>query len=379
MWKTLFPSRRRHVGVGIPSDAIRRCCSRVSRATVSSRISATATPRGGSGRTIRFASRAERESVTASTGRQFLTFDHAQPDTQFTAFQHVWRTQDNGGPQAFLEAKCDVPAARQAGVCGDWVPLGVAFPFPAGSDAGFGEPQARRSDQRLLRHRSHRRAHRVRRTHAGRHRHAVGRDEHGPALRLEERRRRGADVEFMRIDTPVTPNRFVTRIVVDRSDPNVAYISYSGFQRAHAATPGHIFRAVYDPDRATRDIHADRLRPRRHPDQHDRVRRRARRSVCGARIRSAGAAQGHRPWEGRRGRIPRSADGRSRDRPDAAISSPRRTGSGSTMSIFLRPRPRRRRTPRALETREHPESNQQSRLHAGTREDGDVLQRRASE
>src|SRR6185436_6996409 len=39
----------------------------------------------------------------------------------------------------------------------------------------------------------------------------------------------GPDVTFVRIDTPSTPNRFVTRIVADRGDPNVAYVAYSGF------------------------------------------------------------------------------------------------------------------------------------------------------
>jgi hypothetical protein len=56
-----------------------------------------------------------------------------------------------------------------------------------------------------------------------------------------------AAIQFVRIDTPVTPNRFVTRIAVDRFDPNVAYISYSGFNALTPGTPGHIFRAVYNP------------------------------------------------------------------------------------------------------------------------------------
>ena len=36
----------------------------------------------------------ERDTITASTGRQFITFDAVRPDTQFTAFQHVWRTRE---------------------------------------------------------------------------------------------------------------------------------------------------------------------------------------------------------------------------------------------------------------------------------------------
>ena len=51
----------------------------------------------------------------------------------------------------------------------------------------------------------------------------------------------------MRIDTPGTPNRFVTRIFVDPHDPNVAYISYSGFNALTPGTPGHVFRVVYSP------------------------------------------------------------------------------------------------------------------------------------
>ena len=44
-----------------------------------------------------------------------------------------------------------------------------------------------------------------------------------------------------------TPNRFVTRIVADPVDPNVAFISYSGFNALTPATPGHVFRVVFDP------------------------------------------------------------------------------------------------------------------------------------
>src|SRR5262249_12011841 len=57
----------------------------------------------------------------------------------------------------------------------------------------------------------------------------------------------GAAVTFTRVDTPVMPHRFVTRIVVDRSDGNVAYVAYSGFNALTPSSPGHLFRAVFDP------------------------------------------------------------------------------------------------------------------------------------
>jgi len=70
----------------------------------------------------------------------------------------------------------------------------------------------------------------------------VSKNANGPAV----------EVTFTRIDLPSMPNRFVTRITVDPSNPNVAFISYSGFSALTPSTPGHIFRAVYDPARIAR-------------------------------------------------------------------------------------------------------------------------------
>lgn len=190
----------------------------------------------------------ERATITTSTGRQFLTFDRVNPDTQFTGFQHIWRTQNNGGPQAFLEANCRFPTASVAGVsCGDWQPLGVVYPFVAqstpastsrkpgdltsdiyGSDrdggiivaadrsaADGGTLWAATSRGRLF----------------------ISRNADGPAN----------GVVFSRVDSPSTPGRFVTRIVADPTDVNAAIVSYSGFNALTPATPGHIFRVTIDP------------------------------------------------------------------------------------------------------------------------------------
>lgn len=190
----------------------------------------------------------ERASITTSTGRQFLTFDRVNPDTQFTGFQHIWRTQNNGGPQAFLEANCRFPTGAVAGVsCGDWQPLGVVYPFAAqttpastsrkpgdltsdvyGTDreggiivaaersaADGGTLWAATSRGRLF----------------------VSRNADGPA----------SSVTFARVDSPSTPGRFITRIVADPTDVNAAIVSYSGFSALTPATPGHIFRVTIDP------------------------------------------------------------------------------------------------------------------------------------
>jgi len=189
----------------------------------------------------------ERVTVTASTGRQFITFDTASPDTQFTGFQHVWRTQDNGGTQAYLEANCGISSSSSQPVCGDWVPLGVAYPFAGGSSAT--SPSRAPGDLTGTVYGSDRTGGLIvaaartpadtgtlwAATNMGRL--FIAKNADGPS----------ADVNFVRLDTPTTPMRFVSHIAADRTDPNVALISYSGFNALTPSTPGHIFRVVYDP------------------------------------------------------------------------------------------------------------------------------------
>jgi len=72
------------------------------------------------------------------TGRQFMTTDPVHPDTQSRLCAR-WRTLDNGGNQAFLEANCTAFQVFFLGnfslSCGDWTALG-----PSLNDAvsGFG-------------------------------------------------------------------------------------------------------------------------------------------------------------------------------------------------------------------------------------------------
>jgi hypothetical protein len=189
----------------------------------------------------------ERNTVTNSTGRQFITFDSVNPNSQFTGFQHIWRTQNNGGAQAALEATCRFPAQSGNSTCGDWLPLGVPYPFVAGTtpSSASRKPGDLTSD-------------------------FYGADRAGGIIVAAERARSdagtlwaatnfgrlfvstnanaaGSAVTFSRIDTPMMPNRFVTRIVVHPANPNVAFISYSGFNAITPNTPGHIFRADFDP------------------------------------------------------------------------------------------------------------------------------------
>jgi len=63
-----------------------------------------------------------------------------------------------------------------------------------------------------------------------------------------------ADVAYARIDSASTPTRFVSGIAVDKSDPNHAFISYSGYNAyatAVSTAVGHVFEVHYNPTTKT--------------------------------------------------------------------------------------------------------------------------------
>jgi len=54
-------------------------------------------------------------------------------------------------------------------------------------------------------------------------------------------------VSFRRIDRPSTPERFVSGIAIDPTNPNHAWVSYSGYNAYTPTTPGHVFEVTYNP------------------------------------------------------------------------------------------------------------------------------------
>jgi hypothetical protein len=154
--------------------------------------------------------------------------------TMFTGLQHVWRTQDNGGTQAFLDVHCseftgDLPFT---GACGDWVPIGKNL----SNDTSFGkdkEPgqyivatQRAPSDTGTL---------------------WVGL-RRGRVFISSNADKASGSVIFYRIDNSSTPTRFVSGIVVDPANPNHAFISFSGYNTyatAAGTAPGHVFEVHY--------------------------------------------------------------------------------------------------------------------------------------
>jgi hypothetical protein len=198
--------------------------------------------------------------LASGEAASFYTPIYADPKvagTIFDGLQHVWRTQDNAGEQAFLDKYCnnfsplyDPTALR----CGDWVPLG--------GPAGAGQPGDLTST-------------------------LYGADKGGSYVVANARgvsdnstmwaaTRRGrlfvstnanasdpTTVAFNRIDSNSTPTRFISGIAVDPTNANHAFVSFSGYDTyatAAGTATGHVFDVTYNPSAKTaswKDISAN--------------------------------------------------------------------------------------------------------------------------
>jgi hypothetical protein len=158
--------------------------------------------------------------------------------TLFTGMQHVWRTQDNGGNQAFLEANCQeftVSAANPA--CGDWVTIGedltaASFGDKAGLNSGLvGVSQVERANDNDT---------------------LWAATATGRVFISKNAQAAPAAMSFKRLDSSAQPNRFVTAIDIDPNDPNHAYVSYGGYNTTVGSTaPGHVYEVRYNPSAGT--------------------------------------------------------------------------------------------------------------------------------
>lgn len=153
-----------------------------------------------------------------------LIADPRVPQRVFVGLQHVWRTPDSGGPQKTLEAKCGYGSTSSA--CGDWKQIGADLTAGSGDSRDYVAALAR----------------------------ALGDSKTLWAATLSGRvfvaRNVGAApkaVKFTRVDTTLTPQRFVSGIVVAPNDPGQAWVSFSGYSAHTPGTPGHVFYVVVDP------------------------------------------------------------------------------------------------------------------------------------
>ena len=168
----------------------------------------------------------------------------ANASTIFEGSQSVWRTQDWGGSQAFLEANC--PEFTTSGftpTCGDFVQIG-----PAGA-SDLTASASPTPDYRGT-------------TRAGGFVAALRRapsdtgtlwvaTNPGRVFISKNADASAGSVTYTRLDTlpsaTTDPNRFVSGIYVDPANPNHAWISYSGYNVNTPSLPGHVFEVTYNP------------------------------------------------------------------------------------------------------------------------------------
>ena len=164
----------------------------------------------------------------------------ARAGSIFEGSQSVWRTQDWGGNQAFLEANC--PEFTTSGAnpaCGNFVRIGPAgatdLTVSSADYRGTTRPggfmaaiERAASDTGTM----------WAATNAGR----VFISKNADAA--------AGSVTYTRLDTlpsaTASPGRFVSGIYIDPSNPNHAWISYSGYNFNTPAQPGHIFSVTFN-------------------------------------------------------------------------------------------------------------------------------------
>lgn len=166
--------------------------------------------------------------------------------TSFVGMQSIWRTQDFGGDQAFLEANCPefTVSFAQKG-CGDFVPLG--------DEAGKGGPgsQSDLTGKTFGKDRAGGFVAAIARTTAD-HSTLWAATSTGRVFVSQNADESDAGkVAFKRIDSASSPGRFVSGITVDPENANRAWITFTGYNENTPATPGHIFQVDFDPAAGT--------------------------------------------------------------------------------------------------------------------------------
>ena len=180
--------------------------------------------------------------ASSSEGSNFYAPIVADPSpaaagTIFEGSQSVWRTQDWGGNQAYLEANCPefTTPGTQPG-CGDFVQIGPAGATDLTAGAlragGFVAAVERTgSDTGTL----------------------WAATTRGRVFISKNADAAPSSVTFTRLDTLATnsPGRFVSSIYVDPANGNHAWVSYSGYNFNTPTQPGHVFDVTYNQGAGT--------------------------------------------------------------------------------------------------------------------------------
>ena len=175
----------------------------------------------------------------------------------FQGSMSVWRTQDWGGNQAYLEANCpEFTTAFNNPACGDFVQIGPSGATDLTGSAYGGDRLGSCDTLGTGCVAAIERAP----SNAGTMWVATGT---GRVFITDNANDPAASVVWTRLDTsdPSDPGRFVSSIYVDPANPNHAWISYSGYNANTPSQPGHVFEVTRTG--STCDVDGPHLRPGR--------------------------------------------------------------------------------------------------------------------
>ena len=166
----------------------------------------------------------------------------SNPQTIFQGSNSVWRTQDWGGSQAYLEANCLELYQPYSPSCGDFVQIG-----PAGST----DLTANNAGDYRGTGRSGGNVAAIQRTGKDTGTLWVATTTGRVFLSKNADNPSASAVTYVRLDNlpsaTASPGRFVSGIFVDPKNTNHAWIVYSSYSALTPATPGHVFSVTYNP------------------------------------------------------------------------------------------------------------------------------------
>ena len=190
--------------------------------------------------------------------------------TMFVGTGHVWRTKTWGmatATDAAYTARCNEWTGEFDDFCGDWLPLGatsyVPLPFPnLPAPSSYSATRLTASGALYGTDRSGGTVAAVERTTQNTGTLWAATSTGRVFISTNADAEPASAVAFLRLDrlAAAAPNRFVSGIHIDPKHANRAWISYSGFNAATPATPGHVFEVTYDPAAGTatwRDVSYD--------------------------------------------------------------------------------------------------------------------------
>jgi hypothetical protein len=163
-----------------------------------------------------------------------LTKDPRRAGALFTGGEFVWRTQDDGGDRAQLDAHCretTTDIGDGSIQCGDWQRIGARISANAGDYIVATERAPSDTDTLWVG---------TRQGHVWVSHNANAAD---PAA-----------VTFTEVKDPALPPRFVSSIHVDAADANHVWASNAGYDAYTPATPGHAFEVRVNPDAGTATV-----------------------------------------------------------------------------------------------------------------------------